>query len=658
MPRYAAAVIGAAVVYGLEQVLTDDFARCAVADFAWTAAAVGAIFGTARAVRASRDRDRMVWLLFCAGSVSWLVGQLLRDAAEIGAVPMPSPLVADLGFMTAAPIWTIALVLLLRRHGQRLTLYALILDVGAVVITLGAAVTLYLATTLATDVGRDPQASAVAVLYPLMYVAATAAALSAVWGLPEREPRGAVTSLFLGLGLNALAFVLYLPANVEGTFKAGTPIDALWIVGLGAIGIAGAQWVEDREDGRNSRLSGAAIHLSRMVLPGVVAAACSFLLVYTDIRRVSGRFADLIDGAVALTVLVLATRAGLALYSNWQLGERERRRAEELAVLYDVGLATAGELSLDELANLIAREATALTGTDGAMAALAQKDQGFVIRAVHNAPALGLRSSVGEDLRGIALESLRTRDVVVANDYRDHPDSNPALHSLIASAIAAPLVAHGEIVGTLTAYSSRPRVFSEETRRLVRLYAAQAAIAIANAALLAETRRLARDDDLTGVLNRRSLLERLEVQIADATRHGETFGVVMCDVDGLKAVNDSAGHLVGNEVLRALARAMRQATRAEDVVARFGGDEFMILLPRTGPLPAQAIVGRIAARLREERYMWAGQANELPRASFGIAWFPIDGRDADALISTADARMYEDKARARTTRLTAAAEAD
>jgi diguanylate cyclase (GGDEF)-like protein len=653
--RYVAAIVAAALVYGLEQLMPDALSRCAVADFAWTAAAIGAIFGTVRAARAARGADRLVWLMFAAGAASWLAGQLVRDLTQVGGAP--SSLLVDLGFLTAAPFWTIGLVLVLRRHGQRLAVYALLLDIGAVVLTLIAVVTLFLATTLAPVVAREPQAAAVAVLYPVLYVAATAAALSAVWSTPSAEPRGAYISLFVGLGLNAAAFVLFLPANVGGTFAAGSPLDGLWIVGLGAIGIAGAQWVENREDHRSSALSSTAIEFSRMALPGLVALAGAFLLVYTDARGVAERFADWIDAAIALSVVLLALRAGLALYTNWRLGERERRRAEQLAVLYDVGLATAGELSLDDLAGLVAREATALTRTDGAMVALRARDGSFVVRAQHNAPALGLRLATGETLRGVALEAVRTRELVVASEYRLHPDSNPLLHDVIASAIAAPLLAHGEIVGTLTAYARHPRVFTEETRRLIRLYTAQAAIAIANADLLSETRRLARDDDLTGVLNRRSLLERLETEIAEAARHGDIFAVVLCDMDGLKGVNDTAGHLVGNEVLRSAARAMRQTARTEDVIARFGGDEFVLLLPRTAALPAQALVGRIAARLRDEHYMWAGRANPLPRVSFGISWFPQDGRDADALINAADARMYEDKARARV-RATVAADAD
>ncbi|HEV8534152.1 MAG TPA: sensor domain-containing diguanylate cyclase [Candidatus Limnocylindria bacterium] len=655
---YLAALFGAALVYTAEQLTSDAYARQGLADFAWTGAALGAVVGTARAVRCAKRVDRLTWLFFLAGSVAWLFGQLARDVHEVARVPLSSHLWIDLGFLAAAPLWTIGLVLFLRRHGQRLALYALVLDVGAVVLTLAAGVMVYVSDLLLSAAERDPGFAAVAVLYPVLYMAATGAALSVVWGMPPSEPRGAVTSLFVGLGLNALAFTLHLPSYLEASFVPGTLLDPLWIVGMAAIGIAGAQWIEDSEAGAATALSSSAIQFSRMALPGVVAAASAFLLVYTDLRAMSRQVADIIDGAVAVTVVLLATRAGIALFANWQLGERERRRAEQLAALYDVGLATAGELSLDELSGLIAREATALTRTDGAMVALAQRDGRFVVRAQHNAPALGLRVSVGESLRGVALEAIRTRGVVDASDYRAHPDSNPLLHDLLSSAIAAPLIAHGEIVGTLTAYARQRRVFSEETKRLVRLFAAQAAIAIANADLVAETRRLARDDDLTGVFNRRSLMERLEAEIAAASRHGDLFAVVLCDLDGLKAVNDSGGHLVGNDVLKTVARAMRESARAEDVVARFGGDEFVLLLPRTGPLPAQALVGRIAARLRDERYTWAGRANPIPRVSFGIAWFPEDGRDADTLLGAADARMYEDKVRARGASASDAAVAD
>ena len=101
---------------------------------------------------------------------------------------------------------------------------------------------------------------------------------------------------------------------------------------------------------------------------------------------------------------------------------------------------------------------------------------------------------------------------------------------------------------------------------------------------------------------------------------------------------------------------MRDTVRTEDVVARFGGDEFVVLLPRTGLLPAQALVSRIGVRLREETYHWAGVEHRVPRVSFGIAWFPEDGRTADALLGVADERMYENK-RARTSQ-EGAAEAD
>jgi diguanylate cyclase (GGDEF)-like protein len=221
------------------------------------------------------------------------------------------------------------------------------------------------------------------------------------------------------------------------------------------------------------------------------------------------------------------------------------------------------------------------------------------------------------------------------------------LHGLIKSAIALPLIAHGDVVGTMTLYSARPRHWGTDTLRLFELYAAQAAIAIANARLLGESRRLASDDPLTGLTNRRVLVDRLEAETAEARRHGDAFCVILCDVDGLKGVNDGAGHLVGDSVLRSVAVTLRATARAEDVVARFGGDEFVLLLSRAPMSAARALVMRLQRELPEDTYMWGGVPHALPRVSFGIASFPEDGQLADQLIAKADERMYEDKARAR-----------
>lgn len=638
-------VTGAAGTFAGELALGPGFARTVLVDLAWTGFAFGAVFSNARAALASGHRDRAAWIWILLGTIAWTVGQLFWDLYDLVEIAPPTPAPYDIGFLSAAVLYLVGCTAFLLRGQQRLALYALALDVGAVVLTAVAGIALYVSDALSTEMVRHPIATTVVLLYPALYVAASAAALSTVWGLANQQARRAHASLFVGIALNAIGFTLWLPAVLHGTFAPGTVADLFWMLGMLAIAIAGTQWVEERETKALPRISDGAIQASRMLLPGVVAVASAVFLVTSQLGRSSTR--EIVAGSVAGTVLLLATRAGVALYANWRFGELERRRASQFEALYEVGLATAGEQSLDEVIDSVASHATALTRCDGAMLSLREPDGSFVVRALDRAALPQLRDSVGEPLAGIALECLETRELVVAPVYAAHPRSTRDLHRVIASALAVPLITHGELIGTITVYSSSPRAFTGATKRLFRLYAAQAAIAIANARLLSTTRQLASHDPLTGLLNRRILVERLEAETAEARRHGDAFCVVLCDVDGLKAVNDTAGHLVGDDVLVRVAKTLRDGARTEDVVARFGGDEFVLLLPRTSLDAAQQLVARLAIELPEHTYMWGGVPHALPRVSFGVATFPDDGLLADALIASADARMYEDKARAR-----------
>ncbi len=639
-------IAGALGVWITELLLGPGDARHIAADLGWTGFAFGACVGTARAAFGPIRRERQAWVFIFFGVVAWTIGQLFWDVYDIAGVVAPVPAPSDIGFLAAAVFFVLGCAAFLVRHDQRLAVYALVLDVSGVVLTMLAGVALYVADLFSPEMIRMPATVVIGLAYPIVYVAAIGAALSMFWGLPPQLTRRAHFSLLVGIGFNTIGFVFWLPDFVHGSFQPGGIIDLCRMVGMLSVGIAGRQWAEDSAGQPVPRLPASAVQFSRMLLPGVVALSAAAVLIASQVDRQTATD-PLVAAAVALTIIVLAIRAGLALYANWRLGLRERRRAAQFAALYDVGLATAGLISLDDLAKLAVDNATRLTQTDGAMITLADADGRFTIRAINKSKMPELRDTTGVPLAGIALECVRTREAVIATDYHLHPDSTVPLHGIIKSALALPLIAHGELVGTMTLYSGRPRHWGIETLRMFRLYAAQVAIAIANARLLGESRRLASDDPLTGLTNRRVLVERLEAETAQARRHGDAFCVILCDVDGLKGVNDSAGHIVGDSVLRSVATTLRTTARTEDVVARFGGDEFVLLLPRTALEAAQALVVRLQRELPEQTYMWAGTPHALPRVSFGIAAFPEDGLLADQLIAKADERMYTDKARAR-----------
>jgi len=150
-------------------------------------------------------------------------------------------------------------------------------------------------------------------------------------------------------------------------------------------------------------------------------------------------------------------------------------------------------------------------------------------------------------------------------------------------------------------------------------------------------RHLAATDALTGLANYRKLSEILDSEIKRSERTARAFAVLLFDLNGMKRINDSHGHLAGNRALCRLADIFRSSCRSIDTAARYGGDEFAIVLPETGSLEASAVGRRICERLSSD--------SEEPRlsVSMGIAVYPEDGATIDALFQAADRALYEMK---------------
>jgi diguanylate cyclase (GGDEF)-like protein len=142
-------------------------------------------------------------------------------------------------------------------------------------------------------------------------------------------------------------------------------------------------------------------------------------------------------------------------------------------------------------------------------------------------------------------------------------------------------------------------------------------------------------DALTGVLSRRQFEIDMTRELGRVARHGGRFSLVMVDLDGLKTINDTLGHMTGDARLQTLGAALRDSTRREDTAYRLGGDEFAVLLPGASPDQAQRVMARVCEGAVPARFSW------------GVAACPSDGSTIEALVEAADARLYRRRARAR-----------
>jgi diguanylate cyclase (GGDEF)-like protein len=256
-----------------------------------------------------------------------------------------------------------------------------------------------------------------------------------------------------------------------------------------------------------------------------------------------------------------------------------------------------------------------------------------------------IRLKIGE---GIAGWVAQTGKPVIVNDVASDPrfqgryDEQTQFHT--RSILCAPLVSRGSTIGVVEilnrASGSR---FTKRDLNLLLTLVEPAAIALENALLFQKTEKLAITDDLTKLYNSHYLNTSLGKEIDRASQERTALALIFLDLDGFKGVNDQHGHLCGSRTLFEVGSILKQAVREEDIVSRYGGDEFVVVLPNTDSKVALAIARRIRRGLKAHAFLGEfGLAVHLS-ASFGIACFPEHGSAPHDLIQKADQAMYSVK---------------
>ncbi|MGO9713765.1 MAG: diguanylate cyclase [Polyangiaceae bacterium] len=210
------------------------------------------------------------------------------------------------------------------------------------------------------------------------------------------------------------------------------------------------------------------------------------------------------------------------------------------------------------------------------------------------------------------------------------------------SLLVLPLVLHEKVLGTLILGARRRHAFGDAVRPTLEVLASHLSVSLANARMVQKLEQMATTDGMTGLLNKRAMLEAAEQKVAASARFGRKLSVVVTDIDWFKKVNDTYGHDVGDLVIKGLGAILTRQKRSTDQVARFGGEEFVVLCEQTDEAGAMLLAERIREEL-EKTTFHAKSASFKVTCSLGVATFPEAGRDWDALFKAADEALYASK---------------
>jgi diguanylate cyclase (GGDEF)-like protein len=323
-----------------------------------------------------------------------------------------------------------------------------------------------------------------------------------------------------------------------------------------------------------------------------------------------------------------------------------KRQVERLSLFHEVGKALFSTLDLQKILQTIMEKISDLLQPDTwSLLMLDEKTQELYFEIAIGSGADKLRDvrlKLGEGVAGWVAqhgEPVLVEDV--RSDTRFTPKVDELTHIETRSIVCVPIKARGHVLGVVELVNALGRPsFGIEDIPILKSLADYAAIALENARYVQRIHELTITDDCTALYNARHLNFVLDTEIYRSNRYGYEFSVIFIDLDYFKQVNDVHGHLVGSKLLWMIGDLIKSNLRMIDYAFRYGGDEFVVLLPQTSKENALLVVRRIRELLISRVFFSEERMNVKVTASFGIASFPVDGRTRKELLLKADEAMY------------------
>jgi diguanylate cyclase (GGDEF)-like protein len=326
-------------------------------------------------------------------------------------------------------------------------------------------------------------------------------------------------------------------------------------------------------------------------------------------------------------------------------GADRKRQLQELGIFHDVAKALTSSLNLDSILQTIMEKMAEYFRPDTWSLLMVDEEKEelyFAIAVGDAAEALkAVRLKLGEGIAGWVAqhgESLLVPDVYTDPRFAKRIDEMTKWET--RSIICIPLKSKHRVLGVIQLINVDMEGFGGNEMLLLQALADYAAIAIDNARAVEKIQELTITDDCTGLYNARHLYKTLEAEVYRSTRFGYEFSILFLDLDHFKLVNDNHGHLIGSRLLAEIGYAIKSHLRLIDYAFRYGGDEFVVLLPQTSKEAALVVARRLRDVFRIDTWLKPEGLNLNIRASMGVATFPEDAKSAHEIIRQADEMMY------------------